>query len=65
MLDRSDGTVIPVLVEGARIPSAAELPLDISSLAKFNAYDLSKKRWQCDVSQLTSLPLAATRGGGG
>ena len=65
MLDRSDGTVIPVLVEGARIPSAAELPLDISSLVKFNAYDLSKERWQCDVSQLTSLPLAATRGGGG
>jgi hypothetical protein len=54
-LDRPDVTVIPVLVEGAKMPSAAELPPEISSLAKFNAYDLSNKRWQYDLEQLTAL----------
>ena len=54
-LDRPDVTVIPVLVEGASMPSASELPPEISSLAKFNAYDLNNKRWQYDIEQLTGL----------
>jgi TIR domain len=52
-LAQPDVTVIPVLVDGATMPAAAELPDDIASLAKFNAFDLSNKRWQYDVAQLT------------
>ncbi len=45
-------TVVPVLVEGAAMPEADELPSDIASLPKHNAFDLSNKRWQYDVAQL-------------
>jgi hypothetical protein len=54
-LGRSDVTVVPVLVEGASMPTAVELPREIASLAKFNAFDLTNKRWKYDVEQLTQL----------
>ena len=54
-LNRPDVTVVPVLVEGASMPSAAELPPEIASLAKFNAFDLTTKRWQYDVGQLAQF----------
>ncbi len=54
-LSRPDVTVVPVLVEGAEMPKAAELPPEIASLAKFNAFDLSNKRWQYDVAQLAQF----------
>ncbi|HEY8001418.1 MAG TPA: toll/interleukin-1 receptor domain-containing protein [Solirubrobacterales bacterium] len=59
-LERPDVTVVPVLVEGARMPAAAELPPQIAGLAKINALDLSSKRWRYDVEQITKL---AARGG--
>lgn len=51
-LGRSDVHVVPVLVEGARMPSSAELPSDISSLSMRNAAELSNKRWSYDVGRL-------------
>jgi hypothetical protein len=54
-LGRSDVTVVPVLVEGATMPTAAELPPEIASLAKLNAFDLTNKRWKYDVEQLAQL----------
>jgi hypothetical protein len=54
-LGRSDATVVPVLVEGASMPTGAELPPEIASLAKRNAFDLTNKRWQYDVAQLAQL----------
>jgi hypothetical protein len=54
-LGRSDVTVVPVLVEGASMPTAAELPPEIASLAKFNGFDLTNKRWKYDVEQLAQL----------
>ncbi len=54
-LERPDVTVIPVLVEGAEMPAAAQLPPSIAGLAKFNAFDLTNKRWQYDLEQLTRL----------
>ncbi len=54
-LGRSDVTVVPVLVEGASMPTAAELPPEIASLAKFNAFDLTNKRWKYDIEQLAQL----------
>ena len=54
-LGSSDVTVVPVLVEGASMPTGAELPPEIASLAKLNAFDLTNKRWQYDVAQLAQL----------
>ncbi|MDX6698774.1 MAG: hypothetical protein QOE65_2171 [Solirubrobacteraceae bacterium] len=54
-LSRADVTVVPVLVEGARMPSPADLPPDISGLAKINAFELSNKRWDYDLGQLCDI----------
>jgi TIR domain len=51
-LTRPDVTVVPVLVDGATMPSATVLPPEIASLTKYNAFDLTTKRWQYDVDQL-------------
>ncbi len=45
--------VIPVLVEGATMPRAEQLPDDLASLARHQASELSDTRWDYDVSQLT------------
>jgi len=54
-LARADVAVIPVLVEGAQMPGAAELPPDISRLAKLNASELSTKRWRYDFDRLDEI----------
>jgi hypothetical protein len=54
-LRRPDIRVVPVLVEGAAMPSADQLPADISELAKRHAVELSHKRWRYDLSQLYAI----------
>jgi len=44
--------VIPVLVEGAAMPSEHKLPSDIAPLARRNALELSDTRWDYDVDRL-------------
>ncbi|MCC6714970.1 MAG: PASTA domain-containing protein [Gammaproteobacteria bacterium] len=44
--------VIPVLVEQARMPAAAELPAALRELAGRNAFALRDERWDGDVEQL-------------
>ena len=44
--------VIPVLVDGAAMPDAEELPDDLQTLARRQASELSDKRWDFDVRQL-------------
>lgn len=51
-LRRSGVRVIPVLVDGATMPAAEDLPADLEGLARRNAIELSDKRWEYDVSQL-------------
>jgi hypothetical protein len=51
-LARSDVIVVPVLVNGADVPSAEELPDDIAALSKINAAELNHKRWREDVRAL-------------
>jgi hypothetical protein len=53
-LRRSDVTVIPVLVSGARMPDGDDLPPDVRPLARRNALELSDGRWRDDVRRLTS-----------
>lgn len=44
--------IIPVLVEGATMPRAEELPESIQKLARINALELSDSRWDYDVQRL-------------
>ncbi|HXO30171.1 MAG TPA: toll/interleukin-1 receptor domain-containing protein, partial [Thermoanaerobaculia bacterium] len=44
--------VIPVLVQGASMPRAEELPEDLAKLARRNAIELSDARWAYDVDRL-------------
>jgi TIR domain len=53
-LRRSDVTVIPVLVSGARMPDGDDLPPDVRPLTRRNALELSDGRWRDDVRRLTS-----------
>jgi TIR domain len=47
-----DIPVVPVLVRGARMPSADQLPADLRELAYRNAVELTHARWKSDVRVL-------------
>jgi len=72
-LARPDVQVIPVLVGGAQMPVAEQLPESLQPLRRRNALELSDARWRYDVGRLVNSlagvlgeprPLPA-RGGGG
>ena len=44
--------VVPVLVEGAKMPAPSELPDDISALTRRHAVDLSETGWNAQVAEL-------------
>src|SRR5262249_55490344 len=44
--------VIPVLVGGAVMPKAEEIPADLESFARRQAQELSDQRWDYDVGHL-------------
>jgi len=52
-LKRADVEVIPVLVDGARMPAEHELPADLAPLARRQACELTDTRWDYDVDILT------------
>lgn len=47
--------VVPVLVGGAVMPSADDLPEELRELARRNAYELSDRRWDYDQEQLIKV----------
>ncbi len=49
-----DVKVIPVLVEGARMPSTLDLPDDIAGLARLNAFTVSDSHLGRDITELTN-----------
>jgi YVTN family beta-propeller protein len=51
-LRRPDVTVIPLLVDGARMPYSDELPEPVRALTRRNALELSDTRWRYDVGRL-------------
>lgn len=51
-LGNPDVTVIPLLVGGARMPRADELPESVQPLSRRNALELSDLRWRHDVGRL-------------
>lgn len=44
--------VVPVLVDGAALPTAEQLPDDLQSLLRRQSYEISNKRWRYDTDQL-------------
>lgn len=46
--------VIPLLLEGARIPPATELPPELRPLLRHQALELSETRWDFDVGRLVA-----------
>lgn len=44
--------VVPVLVDGAELPTEGELPEDLHPLTKRQAYEISNKRWRYDTEEL-------------
>ncbi len=52
---KRDVRVFPILVKGAEMPTAAELPEDMAKLARRNAHELSDQRWEFDCNQLLKV----------
>jgi uncharacterized protein YjbI with pentapeptide repeats len=62
VLDRNNVQVIPVLVQGAAMPRANELPSDLAALARRHAIELHDTNWQSDIQRLiTVLEETVTR----
>jgi hypothetical protein len=55
--------VIPVLVDGARPLRRQQLPHELSTLARLNAFDLSYERYQYDAERLLGLIQRVLSGG--
>jgi hypothetical protein len=53
-LDRADVRVIPVLVGGAMMPGADDLPEPLARLRRRNALEVSDTRWNYDVGLLVA-----------
>ncbi|MET0004262.1 MAG: toll/interleukin-1 receptor domain-containing protein [Candidatus Thiodiazotropha sp.] len=47
--------IIPILVGGAKMSTATELPEDISQLSKIQAFEMSDRRWDEDIDNLVQL----------
>jgi hypothetical protein len=47
--------VIPVLVDGARMPNAAELPVSLAPLAHKHALDTNPSRFRSDMGHLEQV----------
>lgn len=51
-LSRKGRRVVPVLVHGARMPSASDLPENIRALMKRQVFELRDASWDADVARL-------------
>lgn len=49
-----DVRVIPVLVDGARMPAQADLPDKLKALVRRQAHELSDSRWDYDIGRLAA-----------
>ena len=52
---KRDIRVIPVLVNGAVMPSPDQLPEDLQALTRRHAHELSSSRWKYDCDQLVAV----------
>ena len=57
--------VVPVLVDGAQLPTAGDLPEELQPLLRRNAVELRDARWDADIEQLiASLERIVTKSDG-
>jgi hypothetical protein len=61
-LARDGVEVIPVLVDGAKLPPREELPASLLGLRRRNAFELSDRRWDYDLEELGKHLDALLRG---
>jgi hypothetical protein len=52
----ADVAVVPVLVEGATLPTAGALPPSLAEFARCQALQLSEARWRYDADRLITAP---------
>ncbi|HEU4916990.1 MAG TPA: TIR domain-containing protein [Acidimicrobiia bacterium] len=57
-----DVLVIPVLVQGASLPLAEDLPDELIGLARHNAFEVSDGRWNYDADRLVQAVEASLGG---
>lgn len=55
ILKGSSLTVLPVLVEGAQMPTEQDLPESLRDLARLQAIELSDSRWGYDIRRLAGV----------
>lgn len=48
-------TIIPVLVQGARMPTEGEVPDSLSAVVRYQALELTERHWHADVAILLRL----------
>jgi hypothetical protein len=60
---KRDIPVVPVLVHGAKMPKAADLPDDLKELAFRNGVELTHARWDSDVQVLLKALTPYVNGG--
>ena len=53
----------PLLLQGAQMPTAEQLPGDINDLAYRNGFELSHNRWESDVQELVKRLGLSSAGG--
>ena len=57
---RGGKPVLPVLVEGAKMPAENALPADLKPLARLQALEVSDSRWEYDVQRVVQAIRALT-----
>ena len=54
--------VIPLLIQGAAMPSARDLPDDLAPLSRRNAFEIHDSSWRDDIQRLISMLERAING---
>src|SRR5829696_2982319 len=54
--------VVPLLVQGAAMPSARELPDDLAPLSRRNAFEIHDSSWRDDIQRLMTALERAIKG---
>lgn len=63
-LDHEQVKVVPVLVEGAKLPSADELPEDLATLRGLHVCQLRNGDWKADVNRISRAIDSSSQLGG-